>query len=117
METLLATTPADELDMMLDGRRGAVLAGGHTHIQLLRQHRGRLLVNPGSVGMPFTEHIGANPNTPPTILAHAEYAVVRAEKGRISVDLRRIELDKKRLREAALASEVPLRGMLAAQYA
>lgn len=110
MEMLLATTPADELDTMLDGRRGAVLAGGHTHIQLLRQDRGRLLVNPGSVGMPFTEHIGANPNTPPTILAHAEYAVVRAEKGRISVDLRRIELDKKRLREAALESEVPLRG-------
>ena len=117
MEMLLATTPADELDTMLAGRRGALLAGGHTHIQLLRQHRGRSLVNPGSVGMPFAEYIGANLNTPPTILAHAEYAIVRMEKGRISVDLRRIELDRKRLREVAQASEVPPRGMLAAQYA
>lgn len=116
MEVLLATTPADELDTMLDGRHGALLAGGHTHIQMLRQHRGRLLVNPGSVGMPFAEHIGANPNAAPRILAYSEYAIVSVGKGRISVDLRRIELDRKRLREAALASAVPLRGMLAAQY-
>lgn len=35
------------------GCSGTVLAGGHTHIQMLRQHRGMLIVNPGSVGTPF----------------------------------------------------------------
>ncbi len=117
MEMLLATTPPDELETMLAGRKGSLLAGGHTHIQMFRQHRGQLLLNPGSVGMPFLEHIGVNPTAPPRILAHAEYAIVTAERARISVDLRRLPLDRKRLREAALASEVPLRGMLAAQYA
>lgn len=50
MEDLLATTPPDDLDRLLDGHRATVMAGGHTHIQMLRQHRGALLVNPGSVG-------------------------------------------------------------------
>ena len=40
---------------MLDGRAATVLAGGHTHLQMLRQHRGMFIVNPGSVGMPFVE--------------------------------------------------------------
>ena len=29
------------------------MAGGHTHIQMLRQYQGVLLVNAGSVGAPF----------------------------------------------------------------
>ena len=41
MEDLLATTPPELVDEMLAGRRAAVLAGGHTHVQMLRQHRGR----------------------------------------------------------------------------
>ena len=79
MEDLLATTPPDELDRALDGRAATVMAGGHTHVQLLRQHRGTLLVNPGSLGMPFREYVGGRA---PTILDHAEYAIVEAARGR-----------------------------------
>lgn len=114
MEDLLATTPPDELDAMLDGHRGAVMSGGHTHIQMLRQHRGILMVNPGSVGLPFKEYVCGRA---PTLLDHAEYATVGATDGRISVDLHRVPVDRAALRSAVGASDNPLREMLLQQYA
>jgi predicted phosphodiesterase len=114
MEMILATTPADELETMLDGRAGVILAGGHTHVQMMRQHRGRLVVNAGSIGMPFEEHIGAGP---PRILRHAEYALVQAAHGRVQVELRRVPLDPGQLHKAALGSTNPMREMLAPHYA
>lgn len=114
---VLATTPEAELDTVLAGRRAAVMAGGHTHIQMLRQHRGILLVNPGSVGMPFERYVaGARP----TIMPYAEYAIISAEQGRIAVDLRRVQLDKRALRAATEHwSHAPrlLRADLLQQYA
>ena len=89
------------------------MAGGHTHVQMLRQHRGILLLNPGSVGLPFKEYMAGGA---PTLLAHAEYATVEAADGRISVSLHRVPLDPNSLREAAQASDVPLRDLLVQQY-
>ena len=51
MENILASTPPEALDEMLAGTTAIVMASGHTHIQMLRQHHGNLLVNPGSVGL------------------------------------------------------------------
>src|SRR5262249_30886457 len=56
-EDLLAETPDTELAMYLSPYQATVMAGGHTHIQMLRQHRGVLLVNPGSVGLPFERYV------------------------------------------------------------
>lgn len=113
MEDMLATTPPEQLDAMLDGRTATVMAGGHTHIQMLRQHRGTLLVNSGSVGLPFKEYVGGQA---PTLLPHAEYATVEANHGAVAVTLRRVPLDKRALRAAAAASDNPLRDMLLQQY-
>ena len=113
MADILATTSADELDELLAGHVATVMAGGHTHVQMLRQHRGTLLVNPGSVGLPFEQYMAGEA---PTLLAHAEYATVDAADGRISVSLHRVPLDPKSLREAAQASDVPLRDLLMQQY-
>jgi putative phosphoesterase len=112
-EDLLATTPAEQVEGLFAGERARVMAGGHTHIQMLRQHGGALLVNPGSVGLPFKEYVAGRP---PTLLAHAEYAIVEAEGGAIGVTLRRVPLEKAALRTAAAASDNPLRGMLIQQY-
>ncbi len=111
---LLATTPAHELDAMLNGHRAAVMAGGHTHIHMLRQHRGLLLVNPGSVGMPFKEYVGGGP---PTVLPHAEYATIESTGGAVSVHFHRIRLDKAALREAAQSVNNPICASLAQMYA
>ena len=90
------------------------MAGGHTHIQMLRQHRGRFVVNVGSVGMPFREYAaGARP----TILAHAEYAVVEETHGVVDISLRRVPLDKTAMRDSLAQTTNPLRDWLIQQYA
>ncbi len=38
---------------MIGGHDAAIIAGGHTHIRMLRAHRGREIVNPGSVGLAY----------------------------------------------------------------
>lgn len=113
MEDIVATTPADDVDRFLDGHTATVLAGGHTHLQMLRQHRGMLLVNPGSVGMPFKEHV---PGRAPTVLSHAEYAIVEGTRRGVQVSLHRVAMDRAALHRAARATDHPLRDMLAAQY-
>jgi len=114
MEDLLATTSAEKTEEMLGQRRATVMAGGHTHVQMLRQHRGTLLVNPGSVGAPFKEFVD---HAPPTIMPYAEYATVDAERGGVQVTLRRVAVDKRAMFNAAAASSNPLGPMLAKQYA
>jgi predicted phosphodiesterase len=118
MEVILATTPADELDEMLAGRSGAVLAGGHTHVQMLRQHRGQLVLNVGAVGMPFLEDFrsASQRNEAPRIMPHAEYTILSLDRGRIQADLRRVALRDGSSRNAVLQSQMPMREMFAAQY-
>ncbi|MFO0729158.1 MAG: metallophosphoesterase family protein [Myxococcota bacterium] len=114
MEDILATTPAEELDRFLDGKVATVLAGGHTHLQMLRQHRGMLIVNPGSLGMPFKEYVGGRA---PVVLPHAELAIVDARPSGVSVELCRVPLEKRALREAATSVRFPFSGPLSAAYA
>ena len=96
------------------GFDATVMAGGHTHIQMLRQHQGTLLLNPGSVGFAFREYVKSRP---PTLLHHAEYAIVDGEDGAVGVTLRRLPFDTAALREAASSCDNPLAGWLADQYA
>jgi putative phosphoesterase len=110
---LLADTPADVFDEQLGPDRATVMVGGHSHIQMLRQHRGALVVNPGSVGAPFEEYPHRQA---PTILDHAEYADVEVCNGDIAVTLHRVALDRRELEQAALASAIPMRRQLAAPY-
>lgn len=114
MEVLLATTPADALDDALGDLRATVLAGGHTHLAMVRQHHGALLVNPGSVGLPFERY---NAGGPPTVLPHAEYAIVDAVNGNVGVTLRRVALDRDALRAQNAAVAHPLQAGLAQHYA
>jgi predicted phosphodiesterase len=103
-DPVLATTPDAALDPMLAGVRAAILAGGHSHVQLLRRHRDLLLLNPGSVGLPMDRVPPAAPiRNPPW----AEYAVVTAADGRLGLDLRRVPFDVDAFVAAALASGMP----------
>ncbi len=113
MVDLLADTPADTFEEQLGEARATVMAGGHTHIQMLRQHRGSLVVNPGSVGAPFREFVDGNS---PDILSHAEYATIELRGDDVSVTLHHVALDRHELALAALESPNPMSATLAAPY-
>ena len=110
---LLADAPADLFDEQLGADRAPIMAGGHTHIQMLRQHQGTLVVNVGSVGAPFVRF----PNGGcPEILDHAEYASIESDGAEVGVTLHRVSLDRGELLRAALATSNPMRPELAAVY-
>jgi putative phosphoesterase len=100
IESLLATTPEAALDEALAGTPAvSVLAGGHTHLQLLRPHRQGLLVNPGSVGLP----LGAVGASEPPLPTWAEYVVVEVSDGDVEIVFRRVPVDADALAAATEA--------------
>jgi putative phosphoesterase len=100
---IFATTPDAELEPMFAGHEASVLVGGHTHLQMLRRFGRSVIVNPGSVGQPFSQW------WPREIrVAHwAEYGVVEAGDGRLKVDLRRVPYDVDALLRVFEASDMP----------
>jgi predicted phosphodiesterase len=101
-DVIVATTPEAELEELLGGAEAAVLAGGHTHLPLLRRHRLGLLLNPGTVGVVRAADARAGRKLP-----WAEYALVRWEAGRLGTDFRRVPFDAGALGAAAQASGMP----------
>jgi predicted phosphodiesterase len=113
-EAIRPTTPDDDLDAMLADVAALVVAAGHTHVQSVRRHRDKLLVNPGSVGLPFDPLPPAAPvRNPPW----AEYAVLTAAAGALSVDLRRVPFDAERFVRETLASGMPHAAWYTADWA
>jgi predicted phosphodiesterase len=102
-EWIFATTPDDELAEMFDARRPSLLVGGHTHLQLARRFDESLIVNPGSVGLPFRDWWPKRVRIAPW----AEYAVVEAGQGRLQVDLRRTPYDVSGYLRESRASGMP----------
>ncbi len=88
-QVILATTPEEELISALGTWRAAVMAGGHTHTQMLRRFQDWLLINPGSVGMPMQRDAKGRLHRP----ARAEYAIVRADGDDFGIEFRRVPLD------------------------
>lgn len=113
MDDILSNTSPDDVDNMLDGHNADVMACGHTHIQMLRQHKGTLIANPGSVGFPFKEY---GRDKPPTILSHAEYAVIESENGSININLHRVQFDTNALCNMIKECKSPLRDLLLMIY-
>ncbi|HEX5156536.1 MAG TPA: metallophosphoesterase family protein [Ktedonobacterales bacterium] len=103
-DILLPTTPTEELDALLGGVTTTVLAGGHTHQQMLRRHHQALMVNPGSVGLPM-DRVPPGPGTRNP--AWAEFAVLTCGEGDLRIELRRVRFDVVALLAAARASGMP----------
>lgn len=105
-ESLRAAAPEAELARALGGAEATVLAGGHTHEPLLRRVGRSLLVNPGSIGLPFerptagANDVGRNP-------PWGEYAIVAIDAGHLEVGFRRVPLDVDAVIAAALDSGMP----------
>jgi putative phosphoesterase len=73
--------PSELDDKLLDGTHTPMVVFGHTHIQFKREHEGQLLVNPGSVGLPFDGDV------------RAAYAIWNGDG---NVELRRVAYDNER---------------------
>ena len=78
---LFPPEPSERDAELLRGTGEAVIVFGHTHLQFAREADGRLLVNPGSVGLPFDGDWCA------------AYALWRGER---EFELRRVEYDRER---------------------
>ncbi len=89
------------------GNNVMLMAGGHTHIPMLRRLGDVLFVNPGSVGCAFYDTPAAGEE--PRLLPLAQYAIVQDHKGAISVDLRQIAYDTNAYRSALQQSDLPLK--------
>lgn len=88
-DIILSTTSEASLERMLAGVSAAVFVGGHTHVQMVRRMRSALVVNPGSVGLPFRRW---RPEVV-CVAPWAEYGIVSASNGRLDVELRRTTYD------------------------
>jgi predicted phosphodiesterase len=105
-DVIAATTPDAAIAAMLDGREAAIMAGGHTHVQLLRRYGASIIVNVGSVGLPGTGP--GTPDLPVNRRVHwAEYGVIDAAEGRVSIELCRVPLAMGPLLAAGRASGMP----------
>jgi predicted phosphodiesterase len=90
--------------ILADGR-ALVLAGGHTHLQMLRRYRGVLLLNPGSVGRPRDP---ISPSEDVRNPAWAEYAIVESgPQGTLAFELRRVPYDLTTLQAAVERGGMP----------
>ena len=103
-DIVLPTTPEDELETMLGGRRASVMAGGHIHVQWLRPHGDCLFLCAGSVGMAYER---SWPRDPTSFAPWAEYAVVTSAGTAIGVELRRVAFDVAALEAAIRESGKP----------
>ena len=111
--SIWATTPEDDLARMLGDYRATVMAGGHTHVQLLRWFRDALIINPGSVGMPMERGATREQDRRPP---WSEYAIVESRGANLAVEFRRVLLDVNAVIRAARESGMPNAGEWAGEW-
>jgi predicted phosphodiesterase len=90
-DIIFADTPEAEFQRLLNPFQSDLLAGGHTHLQMIRRTDNSFFFNPGSVGLacdnrkPRDEHFRADP--------WADYAVLSHDSGRLGLEFRRVPFD------------------------
>lgn len=103
-DVILASTPAPEIEpmLMLGQHCPAIIAGGHTHVAMLRPHRATRLLNPGSVGRPYQELADGQIIVP----AYAAYAILSVTPEGQAIAFHRAAYDQaatiRAMREAAM---------------
>ena len=103
-EGIVATKPEDELDKIFADHQAAIMAGGHTHMQMYRRYKDMLLLNPGSVGLAIDR---VSPFEQIRNAAWAEYAILSTGDGALNVEMYRIPFDLQAIIQAVLSSGMP----------
>lgn len=103
-EFLHPDTSTGTFDEVFKGKAAKFFIGGHTHVQMVSQHRGMTLLNPGSVGMPFEYPMRGESQH---AFRRAEYMIVNWANGKLTFELRRLSIDFDQLAETARACGMP----------
>lgn len=105
-DIIASTTPDAVVAEMLAGASARILAGGHTHIQMVRRYEASWIVNVGSVGQPGVN--AGSPELPKNRQVRwAEYGLVSSQHGQVSIELRRMPIDVAALLQTARRSGMP----------
>jgi diadenosine tetraphosphatase ApaH/serine/threonine PP2A family protein phosphatase len=91
-----------------------IMAGGHTHQQMIRHWEGRMIINPGSVGLAlrrpesgFVWEQMIDPSADPLLTPWAEYALLEVGDRAQAVELRRTRFDLDAMFDAAKSTNMP----------
>jgi len=96
-------TPSDNLRQWCRDVDQDVIVAGHTHLQLCRHLDQTLIVNAGSVGMPFEGPMQGQPR----LLKYTDYAIVSSDDGNVSAELVRLPLDFKAMAKSFADTDFP----------
>lgn len=103
-EQLLPTTSDETLEEALNGTSAQVYAGGHTHQQMFRRYKDKLIINAGSVGLAMDRSTPLDEvRNPPW----SEYAILTVTDKALSVELCRVPFDITSFIEITLHSDMP----------
>jgi predicted phosphodiesterase len=100
---ILPAMPDEELARRLEGYKANVFIGGHTHAQMFRRFFNSLVINPGSIGLPFRIEPLGRVRSP----SKAEYALVSSCDGALSVEFVSVRYSLSELRRAVRNSGMP----------
>lgn len=111
-DSIVATTPDEELARYFGDAPATILAGGHTHLPFARRFLQSIVLNPGSVGLPYERLPGGGARNPPW----AEYAILTVNGTTVRVELRRTPVDMAQVAQAVQRSGMPHAGWWLADW-
>ncbi len=113
-DIIMSDTPSDMVTNYLQNTSADIYAGGHTHFQMLRQHDGKVIINPGSVGAPFRRI--PDPGTEPALYSWAEYGMIESDGPDVRFELCRVRFDTSAFIKILRASDLPVKDWWLKQY-
>jgi len=112
-DVILPAASEAEFQKFLGMYADQILTGGHTHAQQIRRNGKYFFFNPGSVGFAYSHN---QPDDQFFADPWAEYAILSAENGQVSLTFRRIPFDTNEMVRIYLESGRPFTEEAAAQY-
>lgn len=112
-DIILPAAPEEEFQKYLGEYADHILTGGHTHAQQIRRMGKYFFFNPGSVGFAYSHN---QPDDEFHADPWAEYAILTAENGQVSLEFRRVPFNAKELIRIYRESGRPFAEDAIAQY-
>ena len=112
-DIILPAAPEEEFQKYLGAYADRILTGGHTHAQQIRRIGRYFFFNPGSVGFAYSHN---QPDDEFHADPWAEYAILTAENGQVSLEFRRVPFNAKELIRIYRESGRPFAEDAIAQY-